>query len=161
MKRLYSPSLYMSLACRFRCSGGIRNHLFLCYDEYFHILHCEEAKGPTIDKLIYNHKIILHRFLIYLAKIWFTDIDKTITELEDKGCIRVRPVHSSVSQSPIGCQPITHLVTATTYRLLILTWKKLVDPRVTIGDLTSLLDTTWILNTSEMDRLVWSKEGDK
>ena len=50
--------------------------------------------------------------------------------------------------------PITHLVTATTYRLLILTWKKLVDPRVMMGDLTSLLDTTWILNTSEMERLV-------
>ena len=55
----------------------------------------------------------------------------------------------------------THLVTATTYKLLILTWKKLVDPRVTIGDLTSLLDTTWILNTSEMERLVNIKEGGK
>jgi hypothetical protein len=50
------------------------------------------------------------------------------------------------------------LVTATTYKLLILTWKKLVDPRVMMGDLTSLLDTTWILNTSEMERLVDIKE---
>ena len=53
----------------------------------------------------------------------------------------------------------THLVTATTYKLLILTWKKLVDPRVMMGDLTSLLDTTWILNTSDMDRLVNIKVG--
>ena len=56
----------------------------------------------------------------------------------------------------------THFVTATTYKLLILTWKKLVDPRVMMGDLTSLLDTTWILNTSEMERLDGGdKEMDK
>jgi hypothetical protein len=47
----------------------------------------------------------------------------------------------------------TYFVTATTYRLLILTWKKLVEPRVMIGDLTSLLETTCIRKTSAIDRL--------
>lgn len=33
------------------------------------------------------------------------------------------------------------------------TWKKLVEPKVIIGDRTSLLETTWILKTSAMERL--------
>ena len=45
------------------------------------------------------------------------------------------------------------MVTATIYKLLTLTWKKLVDPRVMIGDLTSLFETTCIRNTSAIDRL--------
>jgi hypothetical protein len=63
------------------------------------IEYCKEGKGPpvlTIDELIYNHKVVLHRFFIYLAEICFTDIDETITELKDKSCIRVCPVHRSV-----------------------------------------------------------------
>ena len=39
------------------------------------------------------------------------------------------------------------------YKLFIRTWKKLVEPRVTMGDRTSLLETTCIRNTSAMDRL--------
>lgn len=37
--------------------------------------------------------------------------------------------------------------------LLTLTWKNEVDPRVMIGERTSGLEMTWILNTSEIDRL--------
>jgi len=48
----------------------------------------------------------------------------------------------------------TDFVTATMYRLFTLTWKKLVEPRVMMGDRTSLFETTWIRNTSAMDRLV-------
>jgi hypothetical protein len=47
----------------------------------------------------------------------------------------------------------THFVIATTYRLLTLTWKKLVEPSVMIGDLTSLFETTCIRNTSAIDLL--------
>lgn len=47
----------------------------------------------------------------------------------------------------------THLVTATTYRLFTRTWKKLVEPRVIMGERTSLLETTCIRNTSAIERL--------
>jgi hypothetical protein len=40
------------------------------------------------------------------------------------------------------------------YTLLSLTWKKEVDPRVMIGDLTSGFEMTWILKTSEIERLL-------
>lgn len=39
------------------------------------------------------------------------------------------------------------------YRLFSLTWKKLVDPSVTIGERTSLLETTCIRKTSAIERL--------
>ena len=48
---------------------------------------------------------------------------------------------------------MTHFVTATRYRLFTRTWKKLVEPRVTMGERTSLLEMTWIRKTSEMERL--------
>ena len=47
-----------------------------------------------------------------------------------------------------------HLVTAMMYRLLVRTWKKLVDPSVIIGDRTSLFDTTCIRKTSAIVRLL-------
>lgn len=37
--------------------------------------------------------------------------------------------------------------------MLIRTWKKLVEPRVMMGERTSLFETTCIRNTSAMDRL--------
>lgn len=37
--------------------------------------------------------------------------------------------------------------------MFILTWKKLVEPRVMIGDRTSLLEITWMRKTSDIDRL--------
>jgi hypothetical protein len=42
--------------------------------------------------------------------------------------------------------------------LFILTWKKDVEPRVMIGERTSGLDTTWIRNTSAMDRLQTARD---
>ena len=53
-----------------------------------------------------------------------------------------------------------YFVTATTYTLLTLTWKKLVDPRVTIGDRTSLLEMTCIRKTSAIGRL-WDETQHK
>lgn len=47
-----------------------------------------------------------------------------------------------------------YFVTATMKMLLIRTWKNDVDPSVMMGDRTSGFDTTWILKTSEMERLV-------
>ena len=56
-------------------------------------------------------------------------------------------------QNEIDKSSNTHFVTATTYRLFILTWKKLVDPSVIIGLLTSEFETTCIRKTSAIDRL--------
>lgn len=47
-----------------------------------------------------------------------------------------------------------HFVTATMKMLLMRTWKNDVDPSVMMGDRTSGFDTTWIRNTSEMERLL-------
>lgn len=44
-------------------------------------------------------------------------------------------------------------MTASTKTLFIRTWKKEVEPRVMIGERTSGLETTWMRNTSAIDRL--------
>ena len=52
-------------------------------------------------------------------------------------------------------------MTAKTYTLFVRTWKKLVEPSVTIGERTSLFDTTWIRKTPATDRLEERYEMDK
>jgi len=46
-----------------------------------------------------------------------------------------------------------NLVTATIYIFSCLTWKNDVEPKVAIGDLISGFEITWILKTSDNERL--------
>jgi len=46
-----------------------------------------------------------------------------------------------------------NFVTATMYIFSCLTWKKDVEPKVAIGDLISGFEITWILKTSDNERL--------
>lgn len=46
-----------------------------------------------------------------------------------------------------------HFVTATMYKFSWRTWKNEVEPKVTIGERTSVLDITWIRNISATERL--------
>ena len=118
------------------------------------MLVCWVQQQPlrTINKLVYDHKVILHRLLVNLSKVRLANVDETVAKFEDEGSVCVGSVIKS--QVDVGAKRfISYFVTATTYKLLILTWKKLVDPSVMIGDRTSLFDTTWIRNTSAIDRL--------
>lgn len=58
-----------------------------------------------------------------------------------------------VKQSISIVYNLAHFVTAMMYKLFVRTWKKLVEPSVMIGERTSLLDTTWMRNTSAIERL--------
>lgn len=106
----------------------------------------------TINKFIYDHKVVLHRLLVNLSKVRLANVDETVAKFEHESSVRVGSVMKG--QADVATKGFTsYFVTATTYKLLILTWKKLVDPSVMIGDRTSLFDTTWIRNTSAIDRL--------
>lgn len=90
---------------------------------------------------------------------------ETIEELKDEGGVGVASVpietqtrYSSACDANKTCstgssREITHFVTATIKILFSLTWKKLVDPRVMIGERTSGLEMTWMRKTSAIDRL--------
>jgi hypothetical protein len=61
---------------------------------------CEDKKcrvvcgpnGQTVDELVDEHEIVLHRFLVELAKIGPRDGNKTIEKFEDEGSICIIPV---------------------------------------------------------------------
>lgn len=105
----------------------------------------------TINELINEYKVVLNRLLVNLSEVGLGNGDEAVAIFEDERSIRVAPASQSIHDLKAELQ--AHFVTATRYKLFIRTWKKLVDPRVTMGDRTSLLETTCIRNTSAMERL--------
>jgi hypothetical protein len=43
----------------------------------------------TVNEFVNQHKIVLYRLFVYLSKIRFGDVDKSIAELEDQGSIGI------------------------------------------------------------------------
>jgi len=54
---------------------------------------CMQAEGTDrrYDELVDEHEIVLHRFLVELAKIGPRNGNETIEEFEDEGCICITP----------------------------------------------------------------------
>jgi len=48
-------------------------------------------KGQTVDELVDEHEIVLHRFLVELAKVGPRDGNETIEEFEDEGSVCIIP----------------------------------------------------------------------
>ena len=53
-------------------------------------------KGRTVDELIDEHEIVLHRFFVELAKVGPRDGNETVEEFEDEGSICIIPASSLV-----------------------------------------------------------------
>lgn len=112
-------------------------------------------RGRTINQFVDEHEVVLYSLFVDLAEIRLGNGYEAIAVLEHECCIGVASgryldlEHLWLKHGQKG----TYLVIATIYRLLTLTWKKLVEPSVTIGDRTSLFETTCIRNTSAIERL--------
>ena len=48
----------------------------------------------TIDQLVDHHEVVLHRFFINLPKVSLANVDKAVTEFEDKSCVCIRPTRA-------------------------------------------------------------------
>lgn len=87
----------MSSGYLFRYFVGIRNRWFLPHSSV-----CIRGNGAsnnrTIDKLIYQHKIALHRLLVDFPEVRTRNGDEAVTKLEDEGSIGVisRKYQSSI-----------------------------------------------------------------
>ena len=51
----------------------------------------ERETRRTVNQLVDEHEVVLHRFLIHLAKVRLCYGDKAVTELEYEGGVRVAP----------------------------------------------------------------------
>ena len=65
---------------------------------------CYAAKHRTIDQFIDEHEIVLHRFLIHLAKVRLCDGDKAVTELEYESRVCIAPARGQ----PVRCEALNH-----------------------------------------------------
>ena len=57
------------------------------------------AAKLTVNELVYQNKIALNGFLIHLPKVRTRNRNKSITKLEDEGCIGIVPKVSPVTST--------------------------------------------------------------
>ena len=61
--------------------------------------HSPKARAHTVNKLIYDHKVILHRFFVDFAEVSLADRIQAVAELKDKRGISVVPTEASATAS--------------------------------------------------------------